>query len=463
MSAPPRPGGAAGYAPPRGAGEPPDTVAEAPPEPTEVRLVSVDAQVVSPAWELELLVTGIVLVGLFQIPPWLQGIWHHWEPHLSLAAAVAGRTLAQAVLAALYALIICFTVALALRGYWVALVGVNAVFPHGVRWDKQREYGRIQTEIMRPRVRPLPSFIGRANDAASLVFATGFFLAAAVASSFGLLAAIVVVMGLLSVALPVKAALIVFGVLTASALIAVLGAAITDIRRGAHLAPGGRPERFVRTVLRAAGALTPDGVRSLGAVLTSNLNRRVAYAALSVGIIGAYAAAFAAMADPGAPPARFNYTYFADGRRPGVVTADLYDSMRAADASPTLPSIQSDVIVDPYVRLFVPYRPASHNVALRRVCPTLRPPENDDDAPGVAAGDDAILACVARLHAVTLDGRPAGGRFRFFTNPRTERRGFLMLIPAANLASGEHVIGVHPARRAPAPGDTAPVRIPFWR
>ena len=61
------------------------------------------------------------------------------------------------------------------------------------------------------------------------------------------------------------------------------------------------------------------------------------------------------------------------------------------------------------------------------------------------------------------DGRPVAARFEFFTNPRTERRGFLMLIPAANLAAGEHTITLQPARRDPAPADTAPVRIPFWR
>lgn len=74
-----------------------------------------------------------------------------------------------------------------------------------------------------------------------------------------------------------------------------------------------------------------------------------------------------------------------------------------------------------------------------------------------------MLACAAKLHAVTLDGRPAPERFRFFTNPRTERRGFLMLIPAVALAPGEHVITVRPARRDLSPADSAPVRIPFWR
>ncbi|HEY0777052.1 MAG TPA: hypothetical protein VGD56_03705, partial [Gemmatirosa sp.] len=435
----------------------------APAEPTEVRLVGVDAQVVSPAWELELLVTGIVLVGLFQIPPWLQSQWLHWEPHLTLVGTVAARGLVQTLVAALYALIICFVVALALRGYWVALVGVNAVFPHGVRWEKQREYGRIQAEIMRPRVRPLPAFIGRVNDAASLVYATGFLLAAVAVVSLAFVAASVAVLSLLTAVLPLAAALVVFGVVGAAATLAVAGAGLVDMRGGDRLVAGGRSERFIRAVLRVNGALTPDVVRSLGAVLTSNVSKRVAYAAVALGFGGAYAATFASLRDGGALPGSSNYSYFAEGRRAAVVTADYYESLRGDPAPMGVPSIQSDVVTDPYVRLFVPYRPIQHNPAMRRACPTLQPLDDDDDGARGTAADLAVLACAAKLHAVALDGRPVAAPFRFFSNPRTERRGFLMLIPAANLAAGEHVLTLRPARREPAPGDTAPVRIPFWR
>ncbi len=431
-------------------------------EPTEVRLVSVDAQVVSPAWELELLVTGIVLVGLFQIPPWLEGAWRHWEPHLSLAGAVAGRGFVQTIVVALYALVVCFVVALSLRGYWVALVGVNAVFPHGVRWDKQREYGRIQAEIMRPRVRPLPSFIGAVNDAASLVYAAGFLFAALLFVSLGFAAVVLALFGLLSALLPLSAALAVVGVVVVVATLALLGAAVLDMRRGARLAVGGRAERAVRVLLRVNGALTPDAVRSLGAVVTSNVSKRVAYGTLALGFGSAYAITFASMADGGGLPGSSNYAYFAEGRGDRVVAADHYDSLRGDGVPLGTPSIQSDVVTDPYVRLFVPYRPIAHNPSLRRVCPALRPPSRDDGS-AAAAGDDAVLACAAKLHAVALDGRPVAERFRFFSNPRTERRGFLMLIPAANLTAGEHVLSLRPARRDPAPADTVPIRIPFWR
>lgn len=459
MSAPPR-DRAAEYAPAAAA---PNAAPEPPAEPAEVRLVGVDAQVVSPAWELELIVTGIVLVGLFQIPPWLEGLWRHWEPHLTLAVAAVGHAVVTIVDAALYALIICFTVALALRGYWVALVGANSVFPHGVRWDKQREYGPIQAEIARRRVRPLPTFIGRANDVASMVFATGFVLAASMLASVGFLAIFLAVLVLLLAVLPPKGALVGFAAMMLATSVLFLGAVSVDMRRGARLVPGGRAERVVRALLRVASGLTPDGVRSLGAVLTSNVNKRVAYTAAALVFAGAFVASNQDLFGSGVPGAT-SYRYFTEGQRPSVVTADFYESLRPADDAPRrLPSIQSDVVTDPYVRLFVPYVPGRHEPALRRVCPTLRPPAGDDRAAAAPSTDSAVLACATRLHAVTLDGRAVAGAFHFFTNPRTERRGFLMLIPAASLAAGEHAITLQPARAEPAPADTAPIRIPFWK
>lgn len=433
--------------------------------PTEVRIVDVGPNVVSPAWELELLVTGIVLVGLMQVPPWLHDVWQHRLPHTTLIGAAAGGVVFFMFAAMLYALIGCFMLALALRGYWVALVGTNSVFPHGVRWDKQREYGPIQAELIRRRVRPLPTFIAGTDRAASLVFATGFVLAASSLASFAPLALLLFLFWGLTAVLPARSALL---VLVATA--AVVGAAIVvtgvlDMRYGRRIPADGRFARAMRAVLRLASGVAPAGVRSLGAVLTSNLDKRVAYGATLVGLGGAFVTAHVVIRGDEGLPGRSNYAFFAEHPGPGVVTADYYDTLRRdGETALGAPSIQSDIVTDPYVRLFVPYRPSRHDAALRRACPGLRPTPGDADAPGAAAADDAVLACAARLHAVTLDGRPVpGGRFRFFTNPRTERRGFLMLIPALALAPGEHVLTVHPALRDPSPADTAPIRIPFWR
>jgi len=60
----------------------------------------------------------------------------------------------------------------------------------------------------------------------------------------------------------------------------------------------------------------------------------------------------------------------------------------------TLPSIQSDVIRDPYVKLFIPYYPRRHNPVVEKRCPGVRPLKE----PGLRFEDRDALA--ARVRAV---------------------------------------------------------------
>jgi hypothetical protein len=406
-----------------------------------------------------------VLVGLIQIPPWVREVWAHVQPHLSLITTIGASTALLAVSAALYALIGCFLLHLALRGYWVALVGADSVFPEGVRWDRQRAYGPIQTEIARTRVRPLRTFIAWADNAASLVFATGFVLAASLLSSIVFCLVFVVAVWALTFVLPTRPALLTVAALGAAALLVLIVAVAVDLRIGARIDHASRAGRLLRAALVVTSGATPSGVRSLAAVLTSNVDRRVVYAVGLAGMAGAWGTARAVLGDDRELPGRRTYTFFGEGAREAAVTASHYESLWGDEAAPvSLPSIQSDVITGPYVRLFVPYRPVRHDAALRRACPGLRPPPEQADDASAPAADEAVLACAARLHAVTLDGRAVpGARFRFFTNPRTERRGFLMLIPVSDLAPGEHVLALTPATRDPSPAPPPPIRIPFWR
>jgi hypothetical protein len=149
------------------------------------------------------------------------------------------------------------------------------------------------------------------------------------------------------------------------------------------------------------------------------------------------------------------------------VQAQHYESLRGARANVRAPSIQSEVITGPYVRLFVPYVTLRTERALRDVCPGLRPLaglDEDDASPAATAAADSVLRCALRVHRPALDGQPLDRHgWRFFADPRSERRGFLMLIPTAGLAPGEHRITVWPAPRPDLAPYKTPYTIPFWR
>ena len=156
-----------------------------------------------------------------------------------------------------------------------------------------------------------------------------------------------------------------------------------------------------------------------------------------------------------------------------------YESQRSDDETYTrIPSIQSDIIRDPYVKLFIPFSPPRHNAAVARTCPSLKPLQDR----GVQLGADAfledslvvpVLACLARLHNVTLDGAPLPNlAFSFYEHPRSGLKGMIAYIPADSLSRGRHAISLMLVPPAQLPTDSTrlanatwrkPMIIPFWR
>jgi hypothetical protein len=171
------------------------------------------------------------------------------------------------------------------------------------------------------------------------------------------------------------------------------------------------------------------------------------------------------------------YEYYAASLEHGIASGQ-YENQRQPDAPARMPMIQSDIVRDPYVKLFIPYSPERHNASLARACPGLKPLQ----AQGVQFGVDRPVAdslalpalrCLSTLHAVTLDGvaRPDLD-FAFYEHPTMGMRGILAYIPVDSLPPGRHVITVMPVPPAKLPTDSAalanaawkkPYVIPFWK
>lgn len=137
------------------------------------------------------------------------------------------------------------------------------------------------------------------------------------------------------------------------------------------------------------------------------------------------------------------------GIRPG-----FYESQRHPDdVYDRLPSIQSDVVRDPYLKLFIPYAPLRHGEAFAEQCPGVRPlspggVRMDAAEPPDSAAVRAVLDCWTRLQPVALNGRPIHPEFRFYTHPDSGIRGILAYIPVAGLPRGENLLTVGVAPRA---------------
>lgn len=439
--------------------------------PSDPELAAAGVPDTSPTWELELLISGAVLFALFQIPPQLNAFFARIEPHAT-TSVMSGILLVQIyVKAIVYALIASFVVHLIGRAYWVGLVGLHSVFPKGVRWEEFKS-GPVTLEVYKKRLVSLPAIISRTDNFCSVIFSFAFLLVLLFAFT------VLVTTTYSLVAYAVSHALLhgthgdrVFLVLASITALLPVVTSLVDRRLGSSLGPG--PRRILERLVVFAYRGTAQGVISpIFIPLITNVGRKKIVAIFYLSLFGILGVVIAERFAHNDQLSVNSYDYFAESDRLGV-NYRYYENQRSpTDVYARTPSIQADVITGPYVKLFVPYMPRRHNADVARSCPGVRPIQTR----GIQLGTDTpvpdslaapVLQCLARIHAITLDGAPRPDlQFRFYEHPESGIKGIITYIPADSLARGEHTITVRPA---PAPDDapTAPLPAPwvihFWR
>ena len=162
------------------------------------------------------------------------------------------------------------------------------------------------------------------------------------------------------------------------------------------------------------------------------------------------------MQDPGRLGSYSMFPNFSDGSR--TVEGAHYDDQRDPARDDATPFIQSAVVSGPYLRLIVPYQPDGDTNALRRNCPGASALAGDARA-------TVLLACLQRVHAVTIDGSPLPSpRYELGSDARTDRPALVAMIDVRSLVPGRHELEV---AHAPEGGDRKDAgkrwQIPFWR
>lgn len=409
----------------------------------------------TPTWEVELLISGVAVFAMLQLPGWLDDRWFALSPRLggtwteSLVLVYIYAKSASLILAAT------FVLHLLLRARWIAQVGMHSVHPEGIRWERLR-LGPVQREIEQHLYGSAEASMDRADNLATTVFATGVTLASLLLTIMALLLATLVV--LYAIGLWVAWELPVFAItiwVTALLFLPMVFANRFDRTAGASLGRG--PRRVLAALFRFYGALGLGRGRNPALALAmSNAGRtRTTLLVMSL-IFAAYATVLLSYKAERDPSRLGDYALFP--RAPGLVGVEAaqYDDSRNPARDGAVPYVQSAVITGPYLRLTVPYQPATDGDALRHACTRLPQPP--------VARAVATLACLQRLHPVRLDDQPLGVRYETGNDPKTDRPAIVAMIDVRALAPGRHElqVGRAPSSASPAVTETA-YRIPFWR
>lgn len=340
-----------------------------------------------------------------------------------------------------------------------------------MRWEEFKS-GPVTTEVYRTQLASLPSIISRTDNFCSVIFSFAFLLVL-------LFAFTIVIAGVYSGIAYVIAHWLFGGkgtdtiFLTLLAITALVPAAtsIIDRKFGERLGPRGTGALRRLIVIGHRG--TVQGLISpIFVPLATNVGRRKLLLIFYFALLGILIVVIAERFVRTDRLSLNTEEYFAAPSRYSV-DYRFYENQRAPDdIDARLPSIQSDVVSGPYVKLFIPYVPRRYNAAVASACPGVRPVQTR----GLRIGGDApvpdslalpALQCLAKIGAVTLDGQPRPqSEFRFYEQPNSGIKGIIAYIPVDGLGPGMHQITVRQPASADADSSVpapAPWVIPFWK
>jgi hypothetical protein len=406
----------------------------------------------TPTWEVELLISGVAVFAMLQLPGLLDDALFAVRPRFEAAMGEVLFLLYMYTKGATLILAATFALHLLLRAQWIALVGLHSIHPQGVDWDKL-DMGPIMRSLEMLRLGSTETAIERADNRATTVFAMGVTFASllvTVALVFGL---VLLAANLLGFAIEPGWMGLVLGLL----MLPFLAAQVADRRLARWLAKGSLGHRLVSMTLQGYSRAGMGLANHPAMALLSGQQgrRRVVLTMMAVFMAAMLAVAFwlQGLRDPSSLG---SYGWFPEavGGLPTVEAAH-YEDQRNPQRDGPVPYIQSAVVVQPYLRLVVPADPRHDNETIRRECA-------GSSLLADAARAAAVLDCLQRLRAPTLDGKPVPGlRYDIGSDPRTNRPALVAMIDIRGLPRGRHELRLPPMSSAGQ--DAEPHVIPFWR
>ncbi|WP_018620480.1 hypothetical protein [Spirosoma luteum] len=422
------------------------------------------------SWNLELAISGVAMFAILQLPDLLESAFgylrYNYMTHTDGVAAMLPSLAYSLIRATCHVLFAAFLANFVMRAFWVGLVGLLAVFPSGIRYDRIPFSTPYAQQRMADELGPLDRYILWLDKRCNIVFALAFQFV-----FFLIVVAVLYMLGLLIylTVQPNVPADVWFGVKIAlGTLVAVFYIAIIVLsQKKIKETPRGIQLNYRLTKLMQLMML---GTYRHTSYVTNTFYSNIrpgklfqTFALFMVVFFVTFVLEYTAdIAKSNGRASLFNSRHLYEARVDSLyISPASYDSQRQEDAFIDVASIQSDIIREPYLRLFISY-PKALDTLLTQVAAK---PIWSDTLPRKERR--RLFATWSRqqirdLIRITVNDSVYTQPDLFFTKAGTqEQRGWQTVLVPGNLKTGSNLLRVSvqdPRKKEP----DELVTIPFW-
>lgn len=335
------------------------------------------------SWNLELVVSGAAIFSTSFLPELTDRAIASYFENYQLTNSLPERilpTLAYSFAkSSAYLLIITFVVHFIIRAFWIALVGLRAVFPQGINYENIPNTGKELGEIYKKKFGSLDGFIVRLDKICSQIFSIAFVLVL-----FSLMLALLYLVAFLgTIGLKtyfpefyVKAKPIFLAIALALFVLSLVILLLSSKEKyREHPLVGKLLKQYIqKSTWLYMGMYKP--IQYINFTFSSNLPHKKYFRAVAfIGFLFfgmSFSIYTMKLLEHTGLPYLESRNYYSSGSAEHQLIDNYYDNLRQEDERITTVSIQSDVIEEAFVKLFINYN-KELDADLSRFCtdPTL--------------------------------------------------------------------------------------------
>lgn len=415
--------------------------------------------------ELELVISGAVTLSLLQLPSWLDAVQTNILVQYGRSLVLV-LILISLVKPIAYSLTGALVLHLVLRSFWIGMIGVHSVYPDS---KKEPVGGNFYRRFIATRTRGLKEQAATVDKFCRIIFGYSFSM---ITLFLGVIVLIIISSvlgyGVQRLLFPKANVLIIilyfYIALFLPYFVAIIvDYAITYIPFLRRFGENTLLQNYCFRMLRVYGMVFGSAAVSVLTTLSANAPR-LYYSAFAVGMI-----LFMSSTVVQGTLTWRTHPYFPDDGAEAGIEYVYYENMAEAGNLNRV-HIQSDIIQDKYLRLFLGFN-TRYTDSLAKYYPDVQPlyaDGLDNSVKDNVFPKERLNACmraIASSFVITLNGRSIAAdsisfentRFRFYTYPKNKQKGIMGYIPSDSLLRGENMLIVRDRF------DTTVVRyIPFW-